>query len=104
MTVITDLRKIALHPLLVRHHYREEILRQMARDILKDPNHMNSDPNLVYEDMKVMTDFELNNMCAGNKVCYMYMYMWIWCITVCVGIWYVTVCAGNEVCHSVCGE
>ena len=30
-----ELRKIANHPLLVRHHYNDEKLRAMAVDILK---------------------------------------------------------------------
>ena len=35
LSVIMELRKIANHPLLVRHHYNNEKLRAMAVDILK---------------------------------------------------------------------
>lgn len=35
LSVIMELRKIANHPLLVRHHYTNEKLRAMAVDILK---------------------------------------------------------------------
>ena len=35
LSVIMELRKIANHPLLVRHHYHNEKLRAMAVDILK---------------------------------------------------------------------
>ena len=35
LNVIMELRKIANHPLLVRHHYNNDKLRAMAVDILK---------------------------------------------------------------------
>ncbi len=69
MSVITELRKIAMHPLLVRHRYGDDTLRQMATELLKDPAYVNSDLELVYEDMTVMTDFELHNLCTKSKVC-----------------------------------
>ncbi len=33
--LMMELRKLANHPLLVRHHYHEDRLRAMATDILK---------------------------------------------------------------------
>lgn len=71
LNLIFDLRKIALHPHLIRHHYHDDTLKKMTQDILKDPQYMDSDPDLVYEDMSVMTDFELHNMCKDSKVRYL---------------------------------
>ena len=68
LSVITELRKIAMHPLLVRHHYHDKCLREMSRDILKDPAHQSGDPDLIYEDMTVMSDYELHNLCIESKV------------------------------------
>lgn len=67
-SVITELRKIAMHPLLIRHHYDDVRLREMSREILKDPSHKDADPTLVYEDMIIMSDFELHSLCCENQV------------------------------------
>ena len=68
MSVLMELRKIAMHPLLVRHRYNNEILREMAREILNDPAHKDADPALVYEDMTVMSDYELHSFCRECEV------------------------------------
>lgn len=60
-----ELRKIANHPLLVLQHYTDDILRQISQDILNEPTYHDADPNLVYEDMTVMTDFELHQLCLS---------------------------------------
>ncbi len=69
MAVTTQLRKIALHPLLVRHHYDENTLRKMAADILCDPSHYHAVKELVLEDMIAMSDFELDRLSKEIKVC-----------------------------------
>ncbi len=66
---MSDLRKAANHPLLLRHHYTDERLRGMAQAILSEPSHREADPQLVWEDMTVMSDFELHNLCTKHKVC-----------------------------------
>eukprot|EP00049_Salpingoeca_infusionum_P013990 m.260692 g.260692 ORF g.260692 m.260692 type:complete len:794 (-) comp15565_c1_seq4:4697-7078(-) len=58
-----QLRKMANHPLLHRRIYTDEKMRKMSREILKDPDHYECDPELVFEDMSVMSDFELNALC-----------------------------------------
>lgn len=68
ISAIMELRKIAMHPLLVRHRYDDSCLHCMSREILQDPSHQNADPALVYEDMSVMSDFELHNLCLESKV------------------------------------
>ena len=68
LKVITELRKVANHPLLVRHHYTTERLRQMSVDILQDSSHRDANPQLVFEDMTVMSDFELHSLCGTFPV------------------------------------
>ena len=65
LNIIMEMRKIANHPLLVRHHYSHEILRRMSQEILIEPMYRDADPNLVCEDMTVMTDFELHQLCLS---------------------------------------
>lgn len=70
--IIMELRKVANHPLLLLHHYTNVILRQMSQDILSEPTYHDADPNLVYEDMTVMTDFELHRLCLSYPVLHRY--------------------------------
>ncbi|XP_022700088.1 SWI/SNF-related matrix-associated actin-dependent regulator of chromatin subfamily A containing DEAD/H box 1 homolog isoform X1 [Varroa jacobsoni] len=67
-SVLMQLRKAANHPLLLRTHYSDNRLRQMAKIICKQPSHKESTVSLVFEDMQVMSDFQLHSLCLqfGN--------------------------------------
>ncbi|XP_067902102.1 SWI/SNF-related matrix-associated actin-dependent regulator of chromatin subfamily A containing DEAD/H box 1-like [Heterodontus francisci] len=61
--VMMQLRKMANHPLLHRQYYTAEKLRKMARLMKKEPTHRDANPDLIFEDMEAMTDFELHHLC-----------------------------------------
>jgi len=61
--IMMALRQAAIHPLLFRRLYTDDKLRKMSRACLKEPEFAQSDIDLVYEDMSVMTDFELHTFC-----------------------------------------
>ncbi|XP_067992869.1 SWI/SNF-related matrix-associated actin-dependent regulator of chromatin subfamily A containing DEAD/H box 1 isoform X1 [Melanerpes formicivorus] len=61
--VMMQLRKMANHPLLHRQYYTDEKLRTMSKLMLKEPTHSDANPDLIFEDMAVMTDFELHLLC-----------------------------------------
>nr|XP_055024873.1 SWI/SNF-related matrix-associated actin-dependent regulator of chromatin subfamily A containing DEAD/H box 1A isoform X1 [Misgurnus anguillicaudatus] len=61
--VMMQLRKMANHPLLHRQYYTSEKLALMSQAMLKEPTHFDADPALIQEDMEVMSDFELHNLC-----------------------------------------
>ncbi|XP_051509276.1 SWI/SNF-related matrix-associated actin-dependent regulator of chromatin subfamily A containing DEAD/H box 1A-like isoform X1 [Myxocyprinus asiaticus] len=61
--VMMQLRKMANHPLLHRQYYTSDKLAAMSKAMLKEPTHFDSDPVLIQEDMEVMSDFELHNLC-----------------------------------------
>ena len=67
MSICIELRKAANHPLLRRCIYNDDKLKQMAKLILKE-----SDPDVVYEyvleDLSLMTDFEIHELCGHYKV------------------------------------
>jgi SWI/SNF-related matrix-associated actin-dependent regulator 1 of chromatin subfamily A len=65
-----DLRKGALHPMLFRTLFTDEILTGMTRQLLKEPDFKKRGAlfELVKEDMTVMTDAELQLFCATYKV------------------------------------
>ncbi|XP_040183833.1 SWI/SNF-related matrix-associated actin-dependent regulator of chromatin subfamily A containing DEAD/H box 1 [Rana temporaria] len=61
--VMMHLRKMANHPLLHRQYYTAEKLRSMSKLMLTEPTHCEANPDLIFEDMEVMTDFELHRLC-----------------------------------------
>ncbi|XP_034547870.1 SWI/SNF-related matrix-associated actin-dependent regulator of chromatin subfamily A containing DEAD/H box 1A isoform X2 [Notolabrus celidotus] len=61
--VMMQLRKMANHPLLHRQYYTTEKLKAMSKLMLKEPTHFDADAALIQEDMEVMSDFELHNLC-----------------------------------------
>ncbi|XP_008934076.1 PREDICTED: SWI/SNF-related matrix-associated actin-dependent regulator of chromatin subfamily A containing DEAD/H box 1, partial [Merops nubicus] len=61
--VMMQLRKMANHPLLHRQYYTNDRLRKMSTLMLLEPTHCDASPDLIFEDMTVMTDFELHLLC-----------------------------------------
>ncbi|XP_031426382.1 SWI/SNF-related matrix-associated actin-dependent regulator of chromatin subfamily A containing DEAD/H box 1A [Clupea harengus] len=61
--VMMQLRKMANHPMLHRQYYTTEKLAAMSQAMLKEPTHFDADAALIQEDMAVMSDFELHNLC-----------------------------------------
>ncbi|KAK9366025.1 SNF2 family N-terminal domain-containing protein [Lipomyces kononenkoae] len=61
--VLMRLRKAAVHPLLFRKYYDGTTLRKMARDIMKEERYRDANEQYIFEDMEVMSDFELHNLC-----------------------------------------
>ncbi|CAM9010417.1 unnamed protein product [Wickerhamomyces anomalus] len=61
--VLMGLRKAAIHPLLFRYVYTDDILKKMSKEIMKEPVYCDANQQYIYEDMEVMTDFELNKLC-----------------------------------------
>lgn len=61
--VLMGLRKAAIHPLLFRFVYTDDILKKMSKEIMKEPVYCDANQQYIYEDMEVMTDFELNKLC-----------------------------------------
>jgi len=66
--VLMDLRKAANHPMLFRRLYDDKTIRAMSKDCLKEMDFMNKDPEYIYEDMGVMTDYELHRFVQPYKV------------------------------------
>ncbi|MCJ1478935.1 hypothetical protein MMC13_007619 [Lambiella insularis] len=61
--ILMNLRKASIHPLLFRQIYDDKTLANMAKQAIKEEQYCESDVDLVYEDMTVMTDFELHGLC-----------------------------------------
>ena len=58
--IMMALRKASIHSLLFRHLYHDKIISKMSKACLGEEEFCESNVDLVYEDMTVMTDFELH--------------------------------------------
>lgn len=61
--VMMSLRKASMHPLLFRFLYTDAKLKQMAKAIMEEPEYVEANQKFILEDMSVMSDYELNNLC-----------------------------------------
>ncbi|KAJ1770672.1 DNA-dependent ATPase fun30 [Coemansia sp. RSA 1813] len=59
-----NMRKAADHPLLLRSHYKDSDLKQMAKLLLREPDYAEANYQYVLEDMEVCSDFELHKICT----------------------------------------
>lgn len=67
--IMMQLRQVAIHPLLFRRIYNDTVISKMAKACVKEDDFMNSEVDLCYEDMTVMSDFELHNFCVKYPSC-----------------------------------
>lgn len=61
--VMMDLRKASIHPLLFRRLYDDTILWKIANCYMREDDDVDRNIDLVYDDLAVMTDYELHNFC-----------------------------------------
>eukprot|EP00039_Didymoeca_costata_P001435 m.52509 g.52509 ORF g.52509 m.52509 type:complete len:898 (+) comp10797_c0_seq3:163-2856(+) len=62
--VVMQLRKIANHPLLHRIHYDDSTLHKMTTALMtKEDYYRDNSAELIFEDMTVMSDYELHGLC-----------------------------------------
>lgn len=62
--VIMQLRKASLHPLLFRREFNDDIIREMSTKIIEEPEYVEANSQFIFEDMQVMSDFELDRLCS----------------------------------------
>ncbi|CAH6720589.1 ATP-dependent helicase Fun30p [[Candida] jaroonii] len=61
--IIMYLRKAAIHPLLFRDIFHDDKLKEMSHKIVNEPEYVEANKQYIFEDMQVMSDYELNNLC-----------------------------------------
>jgi SWI/SNF-related matrix-associated actin-dependent regulator 1 of chromatin subfamily A len=64
--IMMRLRHAAIHPLLFRRLYNDELLYQISAECLKIEQWVDSNPDLIFEDMTEMNDTEIHRMCEDN--------------------------------------
>ncbi len=61
--IMMALRQASIHPLLFRRLYNDKMISKMSKACLDEEEFHDSNVDLVYEDMSVMTDMELYVFC-----------------------------------------
>ncbi|KAJ5220275.1 ATP-dependent helicase fft2 [Penicillium chermesinum] len=61
--ILMKLRQAAIHPLLSRRIYTEAVLKQMSRACLNEPVWRLSDPDVILEELREYSDYDLHGMC-----------------------------------------
>ena len=64
--IMMALRKASIHPLLFRRLYDDNAIAKMSKACLGEQEFEQSNVELVYEDMEVMTDMELHRFCERH--------------------------------------
>ncbi|GJQ81766.1 hypothetical protein Trydic_g313 [Trypoxylus dichotomus] len=67
VTMMSDLRKLSNHPLLLRYHYQYEDLPQIAKKLAADPGYKDTVEQYIIDDLACMSDFEIHTMTKQFK-------------------------------------
>ncbi len=71
--ILMKLRQAAIHPFLFRRIYDEKTLRLISKACLKDEQWVQSNPNLIYQELVAYSDMEIHQLCAKNAILHKYM-------------------------------
>ncbi|KAL1974496.1 hypothetical protein VTN31DRAFT_4700 [Thermomyces dupontii] len=64
--ILMKLRQAAIHPLLKRRLYTDQILSRMAKACLREEQWARSNPNIIFEELQLYNDFECHTLCVNN--------------------------------------
>ncbi|XP_034255614.1 SWI/SNF-related matrix-associated actin-dependent regulator of chromatin subfamily A containing DEAD/H box 1 homolog [Thrips palmi] len=70
MAMYMKLRRQANHPLLLRHHFTEDILKDMAKRLQADVRYKDVVFDYILDDLYFLSDFDLHKLCLEYKSCY----------------------------------
>lgn len=60
ISIMMDMRKLANHPCLMRFHYSDEMVHEVARELARHPLYKkNRNPQYVFEELAPLSDFQL---------------------------------------------
>ncbi|KAG5890776.1 hypothetical protein JTB14_016512 [Gonioctena quinquepunctata] len=67
MSIMSDLRKLCNHPLLMRFHYHLGQLQDMAKLLATDPGYKDTVVQYIVDDLTWMSDFELHTLTKNYR-------------------------------------
>ncbi|KAK7790263.1 hypothetical protein R5R35_012632 [Gryllus longicercus] len=62
MGMLMQLRKLANHPLLLRYHYQDDQLLELAEKLAADPTYKEENKDYIFEDLQCFSDFEIHTL------------------------------------------
>uniref|UniRef100_A0A2A4IW79 Uncharacterized protein n=1 Tax=Heliothis virescens TaxID=7102 RepID=A0A2A4IW79_HELVI len=62
MAMMMDMRKLANHPLLLRYHYVDSTVRQIAARLARDPGYKEKNEQYAWEDLMCLSDFQIHQL------------------------------------------
>jgi SWI/SNF-related matrix-associated actin-dependent regulator 1 of chromatin subfamily A len=68
MAMMMQLRKMANHPVLLRYHFTDEQLEDMARRLSADPTYKETNPEYILQDLAIMSDYQIHQLGSSQKV------------------------------------
>lgn len=68
MTVMMEMRKLTNHPLLLRDHFTDERLREMAKRLATDLEYKKENAEYIFEDLAVMSDYQVYQLAQKYTV------------------------------------
>lgn len=66
--MMTELRKLSNHPLLMRNFYKNLDLPEIAKKLASDPSYKETKVEYIIEDLSFMSDFEIHSLTKEHKV------------------------------------
>ncbi|KAF2739316.1 hypothetical protein EJ04DRAFT_549401 [Polyplosphaeria fusca] len=60
--VMMKLRQAAIHPLLFRDYYNDDIIRELATACVDDPAFETSDPDVIFEELQLYQDYQCHQL------------------------------------------
>ncbi|CAH0563554.1 unnamed protein product [Brassicogethes aeneus] len=67
MSMMSDLRKLSNHPLLLRYNYGLDKITAIAKILASDPNYKDTKVEYIVEDLTWMSDFEIHTMAKNFR-------------------------------------
>ncbi|XP_017837932.2 SWI/SNF-related matrix-associated actin-dependent regulator of chromatin subfamily A containing DEAD/H box 1 homolog isoform X1 [Drosophila busckii] len=63
ITIMMEMRRIANHPLLMRHYFDDQQLRGFAKRLASSSSYKKTNEQYIFEDLAPMSDFQIYQLC-----------------------------------------
>jgi SWI/SNF-related matrix-associated actin-dependent regulator 1 of chromatin subfamily A len=65
--VMMKLRQAAIHPLLFRYRYNDEIIRKMSKACIKEDMFAQSSPDIIFEELQLYQDYQCHQLASKYR-------------------------------------
>ncbi|XP_068633292.1 SWI/SNF-related matrix-associated actin-dependent regulator of chromatin subfamily A containing DEAD/H box 1 homolog [Battus philenor] len=62
ISMMMDMRKLANHPLLLRYHYDEAVVKKIASRLVREHGYKEKNEQYAFEDLLCMSDFQIHQL------------------------------------------